>query len=189
MEKIKGGLPRKEHRRTYIMEPQVFFEKLKQNPRPVVVDLWAPWCGPCKVIKPTLANLAREYQGRVDVWEINADDSQDLLRQLKIYGVPTLIGYQDGQEIARYIGAKPRSELQSFFESLSAGKIPKSSGLSNWDRSIRLMVGTFVVGVAWTNHFHWTILGVGAVIMFSAIYDRCPIWKAITAHLKKIILK
>ena len=66
------------------METQVFFEKLKQNPRPVVVDLWAPWCGPCKVIKPTMEKLAREYQGRVDIWEINADDSQELLRHLKI---------------------------------------------------------------------------------------------------------
>ena len=75
------------------MESQIFFEKLKQNPRPVVVDLWAPWCGPCKVIKPTMAKLAQEYQGRVDVWEINDDNCQGLLCQLKVYGVPTLIGY------------------------------------------------------------------------------------------------
>jgi thioredoxin len=171
------------------MEPQVFFEKLKQNPRPAVVDLWAPWCGPCKVIKPTMAKLAQEYQGCVDVWEINADESQDLLSQLKIYGVPTLIGYQHGEEIARYIGVKPKNKLQSLFESLSIGEMPKSVGLSNWDRTFRLVAGTLVAGVAWANHFHWSIVGIGALIMFTAVYEHCPIWRAITSQFKKIVSK
>jgi thioredoxin 1 len=136
-----------------------------------------------------MEKLALEYQGRVDFWEINADDSQELLHQLKIYGVPTLIGYQGGEEIARYIGVKPRSELKSLFESLSSGEIPKSSGLSTWDRLIRLIAGTFVVGITWVNHFHWATLGMGALIIFSAIYDRCPIWKAITAQLRSAMSK
>ena len=80
------------------MDSQAFFEKLKQNPRPVVVDLWAPWCGPCKMVKPILEKLAQEYTGRVDLWQINADDNQDLLRELKVYGIPTLIVYRDGKE-------------------------------------------------------------------------------------------
>jgi hypothetical protein len=66
---------------------------------------------------------------------------------LKVYGVPSLIGYHNGGEIARYLGVKPQSELQS----LSIGEIPKSEKLLNWDRMIRLITGTFVAGAAWIN--------------------------------------
>lgn len=171
------------------MEPQIFFEKLKQNPRPVVVDLWAPWCGPCKMVKPILEKLAQEYDGRVDLWQINADESQDLLRQLKVYGIPTLIAYRNGEETVRYVGAKPKTELNSLFHALSVGNVPTSSGLSNWDRLIRLLAGGVVVWAAWINQFHWSLLVIGGFLMFSAIYDRCPIWKAITAQVKKVAAK
>jgi len=136
-----------------------------------------------------MAKLAQEYQGRVDVWEINDDNCQGLLCQLKVYGVPTLIGYHNGEEIARYLGVKPKSELRSLFESLSIGEIPKSERLLNWDRMIRLMTGTLVAGAAWINHSHWSILGIGALVVFSTVYDRCPIWKAITAQFKKTAMK
>lgn len=168
------------------MDAQAFFEKLKQNPRPVVVDLWAPWCGPCKVVKPTVEKLASEYEGRVDVWQINADESQDLLRTLKVYGIPTILGYQDGREVIRYIGVKPKSEMHSLFESLSTGQIPKPSGLSSWDRLLRLVVGTFMLFISWTNQLHWSILVAAGILLFSAVYDRCPIWKAITTQIKKL---
>ncbi len=169
------------------MEPQAFYEELKQNPRPLVIDLWAPWCGPCKVVKPTLEKLAQEYEGRVDLWQINADDHPDLVRQLKVYGIPTLIGYYDGKEVVRAVGVKPRNELKSLFESLSIGRAPIATRLSNWDRVIRLAAGTVAIVAAWVNHLHWSLLGIGAAIMFSAVYDRCPIWKAITAQFKKIV--
>ncbi|HEU0292153.1 MAG TPA: thioredoxin domain-containing protein [Anaerolineales bacterium] len=167
------------------MDVQTFFEKLKQNPRPVVVDLWAPWCGPCKVVKPTVEKLASEYEERVDVWQINADESQALLRTLKVYGIPTILGYQDGQEVIRYVGVKPKNEMQVLFESLSTGQVPKPAGLSDWDRLLRLAAGTFMLILAWTNHLHWSILMAGGILLFSAVYDRCPIWKAITTQIKK----
>jgi thioredoxin 1 len=171
------------------MEPQMFFEQLQQNPRPVLVDLWAPWCGPCKVVKPHLETLAREYAGRVDLWEINADESPELLRALKVYGIPTLIAYEQGKEIVRHVGAKPRNQLMSLFEALSTGRVPTSSGLSTWDRFIRFVAGSVVMGLGWVNHYNWLLLALGGILLFSAIYDRCPIWRAITTQVKKFAWK
>lgn len=171
------------------MDPQIFFEKLRQNPRPVVVELWAPWCGPCRAVKPTLEKLAQEYTGQVDLWEINADENQELLRQLKIYGIPTLIAYRNDEEQVRYIGAKPQSQLKSLFEALATGAVPASTGLSNWDRLIRLLAGSLVAGVGWTSHYNWSLLVIGGILIFSAVYDRCPIWKAITTQFKKVMAK
>jgi len=168
------------------MDVQTFFEKIKQNPRPVVVDLWAPWCGPCRAVKPTVEKLASEYEGRVDVWQVNADESQDLLRTLKVYGIPTILGYQDGQEVVRYVGVKSKNEMQILFESLSTGQVPTPAGLSSWDRLLRLVAGTFVLILVWTNQLHWSILVAGGILLFSAVYDRCPIWKAITTQIKKL---
>ena len=167
------------------MEVQTFFEKLKQNPRPVVVNLWAPWCGPCKTVKPTVEKLAGEYEGRVDVWQINADESQDLLHTLNVYGIPTILGYEQGREVARYVGVKPKNEMQSLFESLSTGRMPKPAALSSWDRLLRLSAGTLLLILSWTNSLHWSILSMGMILLFSAVYDRCPIWNAITTQFKK----
>jgi thioredoxin 1 len=170
------------------MEPQAFFEKLQQNPRPVIVDLWAPWCGPCRMVKPSLEKLAEEYGGRVDLWEINADESPELLHKLKVYGIPTLIGYDAGKELARYVGAKPRNELQALFEALSTGKA-LVAGLSNRDRLLRLLAGTAVIGITLSNHLHWSLLAIGGILLFTAVYDRCPIWKAITTQFKNVMAK
>ena len=154
-----------------------------------MVDLWAPWCGPCRAVKPTLEKLAQEYAGRVDLWEINADENQELLRQLKVYGIPTLIAYRNDEERVRYVGARSQSQMKSLFEALATGTVPTSTGLSNWDRLIRLLAGSFVAGIGWTSHYNWFLVVIGGILMFSAVYDRCPIWKAITAQFKKVMAK
>lgn len=168
------------------MDSKTFFEKVNQSPNPVVVDLWAPWCGPCKMVKPILEKLAQEYAGRVDLWQINADESQELLRDLKVYGIPTLIVYKDGKETLRQVGAKPASALKAMFEQLATGADPKPQGLSSVERYVRFGSGIALIGIGFVTQASWLPYLLGAILLFSAIYDRCPIWKALTGQFKKM---
>ena len=168
------------------METKTFFEKLQQSPLPVVVDLWAPWCGPCKAVKPTLEKLAQEYQGRVTLWEINADESADLLRELHVYGIPTLIVYNKEKETLRYVGAKPANALRNLFETLSTGGIPTQSILTNGQRALRFGTGLVIAGIGTMVSNSWILYSLGAIVVFTAVYDRCPIWKAVTGYFKQL---
>ena len=168
------------------MKTKNFFEKLQQSPLPVVVDLWAPWCGPCKAVKPTLEKLAQEYSGRVDLWEVNADESADLLRELHVYGIPTLIVYKEGKETLRYVGAKPASALRTMFEALATGNVPTQALLTNGERALRFGTGLVVTVIGTTVPNGWILYIIGAVVIFTAIYDRCPIWKAVTGYFKQL---
>ena len=96
-----------------------FQSKVVESELPVVVDFWAPWCGPCKAIGPVLEELAKEYAGSVMVAKVNVDEEPSLASAFGIRGIPTLFVIKDGKAISQMVGFSGRGALESLFENLS----------------------------------------------------------------------
>ena len=83
---------------------------------PVLVDLWAPWCGPCRMVSPALESLARELAGRVKLVKVNVDEAPGLARRFGVRSIPTLVVVSGGRELARQVGAAPEGALRAWLE-------------------------------------------------------------------------
>ena len=84
---------------------------------PVVVDFWAEWCGPCKMIAPILEEVSRDYDGRLQVAKLNVDDNQEVPAKFSIRGIPTLMLFKGGELVATKVGALSKSQLAAFLDS------------------------------------------------------------------------
>lgn len=81
------------------------------SPVPVLIDFWAPWCGPCRILSPTVDEVAKELEGKVVVAKCNVDDCEDIAVQYGIRNIPTLLYFKDGQLADRSVGAVPKQEI------------------------------------------------------------------------------
>ena len=85
---------------------------------PVIVDFWAPWCGPCKQLTPLLERLVTEAKGAVRLVKVNIDDNPEIAQQLRIQSVPTVYAFKNGQPVDGFMGAVPESQLRQFVQTL-----------------------------------------------------------------------
>jgi thioredoxin 1 len=100
----------------YVSDASFEADVLK-SPTPVLLDFWAEWCGPCKMIAPSLEALASEYAGKVTIAKMNVDENQGVPAQFGIRGIPTLILFKDGKQVATKVGAVSKAQLAAFIDS------------------------------------------------------------------------
>jgi len=94
------------------------FESLKNGSQPLVVDFWATWCGPCRMVGPVISELAEEYDGRITVGKCDVEENEDLALEFGVRNIPTIVFIKGGQIVDKIVGAQPKAKLQEKFESL-----------------------------------------------------------------------
>ena len=93
---------------------------------PIVVDFWAPWCGPCRALTPILEKVAKDYAGRVKLVKVNSDENPELSTAFNVRSIPNVIAFKDGRPVAQFMGAVPESQVRAFFDKL----LPSASELA-----------------------------------------------------------
>ena len=94
------------------------FEQLKNGAQPLVVDLWAPWCGPCRMVGPVISELAKEYDGKIVVGKCDVDENEDIAMELGVRNIPTILFFKNGQLVDKFVGAAPKTTLDEKFKAL-----------------------------------------------------------------------
>ncbi|MDO4826177.1 MAG: thioredoxin [Bacteroidia bacterium] len=94
------------------------FSEILSSDQPVLVDFWATWCGPCRMLSPTVDEIAHEYEGRAVVAKCNVDDSDEIAMQYRIRNIPTLIFFKGGQQVDKLVGLVSKKEITDILDKL-----------------------------------------------------------------------
>ena len=94
------------------------FESLKNGAQPLVVDFWATWCGPCRMVAPVLSELAQQYEGKIAVGKCDVEENEDLATLFGIRNIPTILFFKNGQVVDKLVGAQPKAKMEEKFQAL-----------------------------------------------------------------------
>ena len=94
------------------------FESLKNSGNPLVVDFWATWCGPCRMVAPIIAKLAEKYDGRITVGKCDVEDNEELAAEFGIRNIPTILFFKNGEIVDKIVGAQSEAQLDEKFQTL-----------------------------------------------------------------------
>ena len=97
-----------------------FEAEVLKSAQPVLVDFWAPWCGPCRMIAPVIEELAKEYAGKVKVCKINTDEAQDTAGKFRIQAIPTILIFKGGKVVHELVGLQKKEELKKLLDEAAA---------------------------------------------------------------------
>jgi len=100
-----------------------FKQTVSSATQPVLVDFWAPWCGPCKAIAPVLAELANEFDGRVSIAKVNVDENEEIAAEYGIRAIPTMLLFKGGKVVEQIVGMQPKAALKLKLESAYAAAV------------------------------------------------------------------
>jgi len=95
---------------------ETFASDVERSPLPVLLDAWAPWCGPCRMVGPVIEELATEMSGRIRVGKLNVDENPATASRFNLRSIPTLLLFKNGREVDRMVGARPKSEISRWLE-------------------------------------------------------------------------
>ena len=94
------------------------FETLKNGAQPLVVDLWAPWCGPCRMLGPVISALAQDYDGKIVVGKCDVDEEEEIAMELGVRNIPTILFFKNGEIVDKFVGAATKNVLDAKFKAL-----------------------------------------------------------------------
>lgn len=98
-----------------------FSDEVLKSDKPVVVDFWAPWCTPCRIVGPIVDELAKEFEGKVKVGKLNVDENQQVSGQFNVMSIPTILFFKNGQPVESVVGAQSKEVIKQKMEKLISG--------------------------------------------------------------------
>ena len=100
------------------LKDSTFDEEVLKSNTPVLVDFWAPWCGPCRMLAPVVEEIAKEYAGKVKVGKLNTDEQPNAATRFKISAIPTILFFKDGKVVEQIVGVHSKADIKRFLDNL-----------------------------------------------------------------------